>query len=220
MQQNLHPITVVQHDLITFFIRRGFQVRLFNEIRTLEEEFESVKIYKENPVRDQTRTFYIDETHVLQAHISALRATVEKCGQGRYLIPGRIYRVNREDSSHNYISHQMEGCIVQSKADIMYFHNLMKEAFCQLGFAKEQLRCTTDFTIFTSPTLQYYFRCNLCGGKGCKMCKGKGIIAYAAGGIQENSYRNGRGNISFCISVDRLAMLKYYLIDARKLYLE
>ncbi len=218
MNEILHPVTVVLDELIEFFSKMNFQLKSYTEVRTLSEEFESVQIYKENPVRDKGRTFYIDEEHVLQAHTSALRNTVEKCGAGKYLVPGRIYRVNREDPSHNYISHQLEGCIVGGMCNMLEFHIMMCDAFFSLGFTQEQLCYTNDFTIFTSPTIQYYYKCYLCRGKGCSLCKEKGMLAYAAGGIQNDTVTEKGANLSFCISLDRLAMLKYKLQDARILY--
>lgn len=217
----LHPITETLNDLIKSFTSEGFSIEMFPEIRTDEEEFESVGIYKENPVRDYGRTIYIDDQHVLQAHLTSIRDTVKNKNKfGKYVIPGRIYRVNREDLTHNYISHQLEGIIFGVQYSLADFNDLMERTFINMDFPRDTLISTTDFTIFTSPTIQYYYECYQCHGKGCKLCSNKGKICYAAGGLEYNSWdkENNCGNISFCISVDRLAMLRYQIPDARLLY--
>lgn len=219
MHPNLHPVTITKNMLLNYFVNNGFKLKQFGEIRTLEEEFESVRIIKNNPVRDYGRTFYLDDEHVLQAHMTAIRDHIKKCGDGKYIIPGRVYRVNREKSIRNIIFHQMEGYISEKNFTLNQMNELINNAYYNLGLEPDSLLHTFDFTKFTSPTIQYYYRCHICNGKGCEVCEQKGTICFAAGGVESESWDETKSvNLSFCLSIDRLAMVKFGFDNMRNLY--
>lgn len=215
----IHPVTETIHQLISFFIERGYKLKLFSEIRTIEDEFDVVNIRKENPVRDYSRTFYLDDNHVLQGHMTAIRDSMKKNGIGKYISPGRIYRVNREDTSHTIISHQFEGCVVGIPYSMKDYHTMMCSCFSYLGIDSTNVIMTNDFTVFSSPTIQYYLICHNCKGSGCNYCSQKGYISIAAGGGESRTWNANVGmNTSFCISVDRIVAHKLNLPDTRLLY--
>lgn len=215
-----HPVDVTYDVLVKYFVGNGFQLKLFNEIRTVEEEFESVGIYKDNPVRDFDRTFYLDDEHVLQAHMTSIREMVKTNKSGKYIIPGRIYRYNDEKSIRTTIAHQIEGCVFGELYSLNEMNNLIRGAFLSVGLKENELVQGSDFTRFTSPTIQYYYKCHFCKGVGCKICEYKGVLCFAAGGCESESWDSAlkATNISFCLSVDRLAMRKYKIADMRKIY--
>lgn len=215
----VHPITETTHQLICYFVKRGYQLKLFSEVRTVEDEFDSVYIRKENPVRDYSRTFYLDDNHVLQGHMTAIRESMKKNGIGKFISPGRIYRVNREDTSHTIISHQFEGCVIGIPYSMKDFHSLMCDCLFSLGIKSPSIIMSNDFTVFSSPTIQYYLICHNCYGNGCRYCSHKGYITIAAGGGESRTWNSNCGmNISFCISVDRIVSFKLGLPDTRYLY--
>jgi phenylalanyl-tRNA synthetase alpha chain len=222
---NLHPISIINDEMIDFFISHGYKLFLTNEIRSVEEEYESVAIAAENPVRDFSRTFYVNEENVLQGHLSSLRKGIIDSTSTQenysYIVPGRIYRVIKPDCSHNIISHQLEGIASMHNISIAAFTELIKKLFTTICGDEQSFIFTPDFTIFTSPTIQFYYKCYQCGGSGCELCQGKGKNIFGAGGIMANSYNSTKkiSNLSFCMSVDRLAMFKYRIKDARDLYL-
>ena len=118
------------------------------------------------------------------------------------------------------MSHQLEGYVSDDSYTFKGINALINDSCRSLEIDEKLLCHTVDFTRFTSPTIQYYCKCHICGGKGCELCEEKGTICFAAAGVESESGDETKRKIqlSFCLSVDRLAMIKYKYNDMRRLY--
>lgn len=218
MKGKEHPIFETLEKIMEYFlIEKKYDLKIpSSEIKSLAQSFDSAGISVENPVRDKGRSFYINEDRILLGHLTGIREELIDSNQKPFSVvaPGRVYRVVKENATHSIVSHQIEGIIAQEDVSISYFIKEMQTLYRYLF--NENSRYTPDFTVFTSPTVQFYLPCWVCNGVGCACCYHRGELTWCAGGlfIDKNSHKY----ISFCVSLDRLAMKRHGLKDCRNMY--
>jgi len=223
---SLHPITIVQRELEEIFSSMGFAVEDYNEVVTEYQNFEAVNVPKNHPARDMQDTYYLDNGELLKTQTSAaqnyiLRKSGAPC---RAIFPGRCFRNEALDASHENTFFQMEGMMVDkdiSVANLIYFMETMLSEVFQTDIT---VRLRPGFFPFTEPSFELDIQCPFCGGKGCATCKHGGWIELCPcgmihpnvlkmGGVDPDKYTG----FAFGLGLTRLAMMKFDINDIRVL---
>ena len=223
---SLHPITIVQNKVIDIFLSMGFTVEDGNEIETEYNNFEAVNVPKNHPARDMQDTFYLDNGQVLKTHTSAAQNRImRKYGAPlKAIFPGRCFRNEELDASHENTFFQIEGMMIDENVSISNLIYFMKEMLTNV-FGKEiNVRLRPGFFPFVEPGFELDISCPYCGGKGCRVCKQGGWIELCPcgmihpnvlkmGGIDPEKY-NG---FAFGLGFSRLAMMNFDITEIRLL---
>ena len=223
---SLHPVTIIQNRLIEIFRSMGFNVEDGNEIETEYNNFEAVNVPKNHPARDMQDTFYLDNGQLLKTHTSAIQNKImRKYGAPlKAIFPGRCFRNEELDASHENTFFQMEGMMIDKNVSISNLIYFMKTMLTQV-FAKEvDVRLRPGFFPFVEPGFELDCSCPYCGGKGCRVCKNGGWIELCpCGMIHPNVLRMGGINpdeyqgFAFGLGLSRLVMMTYGFNDIRYL---
>ncbi len=223
---SLHPITILQNRLIDIFLSMGFTVEDGNEIETEYNNFEAVNIPKNHPARDMQDTFYLENGQVLKTHTSAAQNRImRKYGAPlKAIFPGRCFRNEELDASHENTFFQIEGMMIDkdvSVANLIYF----MEEMLKNVFQKEiKVRLRPGFFPFVEPGFELDISCPYCDGRGCRVCKHGGWIELCPcgmihpevlkmGGIDPEEYQG----FAFGLGFSRLAMMTYDITEIRLL---
>ncbi len=222
-----HPLTLVQRDMEEIFIGMGFSIAEGPEVEYDYYNFQALNIPENHPARDTQDTFYITDKILLRSQTSPVQARVMEQQKPpiRIISPGRVYRSDAMDATHSPLFHQMEGLVVD-KGITMGDLKGMLETFAKTEFGEEtRIRFRPHHFPFTEPSAEVDISCFMCGGKGCRLCKGEGWIEIlGAGMVHPNVLRNCGidpevySGFAFGMGVERIAMLKYHIDDIRHFY--
>ncbi len=223
---SLHPISIIQNEVIDIFLSMGFTVEDGNEIETEYNNFEAVNVPKNHPARDMQDTFYLDNGQVLKTHTSAAQNRImRKYGAPlKAIFPGRCFRNEELDASHENTFFQIEGMMIDkdvSVANLIYF---MKEMLTHVFKKEINVRLRPGFFPFVEPGFELDISCPYCDGKGCRVCKHGGWIELCpCGMIHPNVLRMGGidpdkcQGFAFGLGFSRLAMMTYDITEIRLL---
>lgn len=223
---SLHPITIVQRELEEIFSSMGFAVEDFSEVTTEFNNFEGVNIPKHHPARDMQDTYYLDNGEVLKTHTSAAQNTIlRKYGAPcKAIFPGRCFRNEALDASHETTFFQMEGMMVDKNISISNLIYFMETMLSEVFKKNITVRLRPGFFPFVEPGFELDIQCPFCGGKGCPTCKHGGWIELCpCGMIHPNVLRLGGVDpeeytgFAFGLGLTRLAMMKFDIHDIRVL---
>lgn len=221
---SLHPITIVQKELEEIFQSMGFTVEDGNEVETEYNNFEAVNVPKHHPARDMQDTFWLENGQLLKTQTSAAQNKImRKYGAPlKAIFPGRCFRNEELDASHENTFFQMEGMMIDrdvSIANLIYF---MKTLLSEIFKKDVEVRLRPGFFPFVEPGFELDIKCIYCGGKGCKVCKHGGWIELCpCGMIHPNVLKMGEidpekySGFAFGLGLSRLAMMKYGINDLR-----
>ena len=204
----------------------GFTVEDYKEIVTDYECFEALNIPKHLPARDMQDTYYLDNGQLLKTHTSAAQnAIMRKYGAPlRAIFPGRCFRNESTDASHENTFFQMEGIMIDKDISISNLIYFMKTMLSKVFKQDVNVRLRPGFFPFVEPGFELDISCHICGGKGCSTCHGSGWIELCpCGMIHPNVLRDGGidpeayTGFAFGLGLTRLAMMRYGLKDIRDL---
>jgi phenylalanyl-tRNA synthetase alpha chain len=225
----LHPITIVQKQVEEVFKTMGFIIEDGLEIQTEYNNFEAVNIPKNHPARDMTDTFYLDNGQLLKTHTSAAQnAIMRKYGAPKpgetlkVLFPGRCFRNENIDASHENTFFQLEGMMIGEDISISNLIYFMKVLLTEVFQREVKVRLRPGFFPFVEPGFELDINCAICGGSGCPTCKNSGWVellpcgmihpnVLTMGGIDTEKYTG----FAFGLGLTRLAMMKYGIKDIR-----
>ena len=225
-----HPISLVRNQIVDIFTRLGYTVAEGPEIEDDWHVFSALNFPPEHPARDMQDTFFISKSPdiLLRTHTSSIQVrTMERSKPPiRVICPGRVFRNEAISYRAHCIFHQVEGLFIDenvSFADlqqsILYF---AKEMFGE----KARIRMRPSYFPFTEPSAEVDVSCNLCGGKGCNVCKHTGWLEIMGCGMVDPNVLEASGidsgkysGFAFGMGVERISMLKYGVKDLR-LYFE
>ena len=225
-QGSYHPITVVQRQLEEIFSSMGFTIEDYPEIVTDYECFEAVNVPKDHPARDMQDTFWLDNGQLLKTQTSAAQnAIMRKYGAPlRAIFPGRCFRNEATDASHENTFFQMEGMMIDKNISISNLIYFMKTMLSEVFERDIQVRLRPGFFPFVEPGFELDISCLICGGEGCPTCKHSGWLELCpCGMIHPNVLREGGidpdeyTGFAFGLGLTRLAMMKYGIKDIRDL---
>ena len=231
-----HPISIVKNQIVDIFSRLGYTVAEGPEIEDDWHVFSALNFPLSHPARDMQDTFFVEKQSnepnvkdlLLRTHTSSIqvRAMDHQKPPIRIVCPGRVFRNEAISYRAHCIFHQVEGLYIDENVS---FADL-KQAL--LYFAKEmfgessKIRLRPSYFPFTEPSGEVDVSCNLCGGKGCAVCKGTGWLEIMGCGMVDPNVLEACGidskkysGFAFGMGVERIAMLKYGVKDLR-LYFE
>jgi len=220
------PITLVQRQLEEIFSSMGFIVEDFKEVVTDYECFEAVNIPKDHPARDMQDTYYLENGQLLKTHTSAAQNFIlQKYGAPvRAIFPGRCFRNEATDASHETTFFQMEGIMVDKNISISNLIYFMKTMLSQVFEREVKVRLRPGFFPFVEPGFELDINCLICGGEGCSTCHHSGWVELCPcgmihpnvlkmGGVDPEEYTG----FAFGLGLTRLVMMKYGVKDIRDL---
>lgn len=224
---HLHPITQVRREIESIFQLMGFAVVEGPEVEDTWHNFDSLNIPEGHPARDALslgKTFYLRKNLVLRSHTSPAQTRyMKKLGAPlRIVIPGRVYRYERTDASHETNFYQIEGLMLDENISVANLKGVL-ERFLQEFFKKKvEIRLRPSYFPFTEPSFEIDMNCTVCSGEGCPACKKTGWVEIlGAGMVHPNVIENGGldsekwKGFAFGMSIDRLTMMKYKINDIR-----
>lgn len=223
---SLHPVTIVANEVTTILKRMGFTVVSGPEMESDYYNFEALNIPKDHPARDMQDTFYLDNGMLLRTQTSDNQVhAMENYGAPlRVCAPGRTFRNEDLDASHENTFFQLEGMVIDKGISIGHLKNVMQQVLSEVLKQEIDVRLRPGFFPFTEPSYEMDVTCTICGGKGCATCKNSGWIELIPGGmVHPNVLRAGGidpevyNGFAFGIGLTRLAMMKYKISDIRVL---
>jgi len=223
---SLHPRTILQKQVEETFVSMGFIIEDGNEVETEYNNFDAVNVPASHPARDTQDTFWLSNGEVLKTQTSAaqnriLRTYGPKC---RVLFPGRCFRNEDLDASHENTFFQIEGVVVDENVSVSNLIYFMKEMLKGVFKKDINVRLRPGFFPFTEPSFELDASCPFCGGRGCSTCKGSGWLELCpCGMIHPNVLREAGvdtekyNGFAFGLGFDRLVMIRTGLSDIRYL---
>lgn len=221
---SLHPITIVQKEVEEIFESMGFTVEDGNEVETEYNNFEAVNVPKHHPARDMQDTFWLENGQLLKTQTSAAQNRImKKYGTPlKAIFPGRCFRNEELDASHENTFFQMEGMMIDKDVSIANLIYFMKTLLSEIFKKDVDVRLRPGYFPFVEPGFELDIKCLYCGGKGCKVCKHGGWIELCpCGMIHPNVLKMGgidpeeNSGFAFGLGLSRLAMMKYGINDLR-----
>ena len=223
---SLHPVTIVAKEVTDILKRMGFTIVSGPEMESEYYNFEALNIPKDHPARDMQDTYYLDNGMLLRTQTSDNQIhAMEKYGAPlRICAPGRTFRNEDVDASHENTFFQLEGMVIDKDISIENLMYVMKCVLREVFHKEVEVRLRPGFFPFTEPSYELDCSCLICGGKGCPTCKNSGWIELIPGGmVHPNVLRAGGidpevyNGFAFGIGLTRLAMMKYKISDIRVL---
>jgi phenylalanyl-tRNA synthetase alpha chain len=221
-----HPVTAVQWEIERAFERLGFTVEAGPEMESEYNNFEALNIPATHPARDMQDTFWTKRGMVLRTHTSPVQfRAMKKFGAPlRIIAPGRCFRQETVDASHETTFHQVEGLVIDVGISIPNLIAMAKTLLTEVMKREVELRVRPGYFPFVEPGIEIDMNCQICGGKGCATCSQSGWIeilpagmvhpnVLVAGGIDTEKYTG----FAFGLGLTRLAMMKYGIRDIRVL---
>lgn len=220
----LHPITLVQLELQQIFQGMGFIVLQGPDIETDYYCFESLNIPGDHPARDMQDTFWLENGMVLKTHTSANQVrTLERFGAPvRAIFPGRCFRYEAIDPSHENTFYQCEGLVVDKEISVADLIGVMKTLLGEVFQRDVKVRLRPGFFPFVEPGFELDLNCLICGGKGCSTCGDGWIELIPCGLVHPRVLEYGKidpneySGFAFGLGLTRLAMMKYGVRDIRQ----
>lgn len=226
-----HPLTMVTRDIVTAFRTMGYDVVEGPEVEWEKYNFEMLNIPAEHPARDVWDTFYVRTSDgvlpgkmLLRTHTSPMQVRVMERRRPpiRVVVPGRAYRYEATDATHESEFYQIEGLAVDEHLTFADLKGTLT-AFAHAIFGPERrTRFRVDFFPFVEPGAEMAIDCHVCHGEGCRLCKNSGWIEIMGAGMVHPKVLEGVGydpsrysGFAFGMGPERVAMLKYGIDDIR-----
>ena len=223
----LHPITKVLDEVKNIFLGMGFSIAEGPDVELDYYNFEALNIPKEHPARDTQDTFYVSDNVVLRTQTSPMQIRVMEHAKPpiRIIAPGRVYRSDAVDATHSPVFHQIEGLVVDKGITMADLKGTL-EQFIQSLYGKDaKIRLRPHHFPFTEPSAEVDVSCFVCGGKGCRVCKGEGFIEILGAGMVHpdvlrrcNIDPNEYSGFAFGLGLERIVMRRMNIDDMRNLY--
>lgn len=223
---SLHPITIVQHKIEDVFKSMGFVVEEVNEIETEFNNFEAVNVPKHHPARDMQDTFFLSNGQILSTHTSSSQNRVmKKYGAPlKVIFPGRCFRNEELDASHENTFFQVEGMMIDENITVSNLIYFMREMLSKIFKKDVNVRLRPGYFPFVEPGFELDISCPYCNAEGCRVCKHTGWIELCPcgmihpkvlelGGIDTSKYQG----FAFGMGLSRLVMMTYGIDDIRVL---
>jgi phenylalanyl-tRNA synthetase alpha chain len=224
---HLHPITLLRNRIEDIFVSMGYTVVDGPEIETSFYNFDALNIPPGHPARDSADTFYVGEELALRSQTSTMQihAMQRMTPPLRVIAPGRVFRRDTPDPTHNPMFFQLEGLTIDRNITLADLKGTLQK-FVQLMYgANIVTRFRPSYFPFTEPSAEVDFRCYICEGKGCRVCKESGWVELGGSGmvhpnvlkavnIDPEEYQG----FAFGLGIDRMAARMYDLDDIRLLY--
>jgi phenylalanyl-tRNA synthetase alpha chain len=221
---SLHPITQIQWEIEDLFRSMGFSVLEGPEVETEYHNFDALNIPPDHPARDMQDTFWLDGGNLLRTHTSPVQVRgMETLGPPlRMIAPGRVFRNESVDASHEHTFYQLEGMMIDRNVSVGNLIYFMKTLLTAIFRRDVTVRLRPGFFPFVEPGFELDIRCLICGGCGCPVCKHSGWVELLPCGLVNPHVLRMSGidpaewnGFAFGLGLTRLAMMRYGIDDIR-----
>jgi len=223
---NLNPSTIVQYEIEKTFAKMGFIVYDGPQLESDYYNFTALNTPADHPARDAQDTFWLEGKNLLRTQTSNLQVRMlEKHGAPfRGIFPGRVFRSEATDASHEHTFYQMEGLMVDKGINIGNLIATMKALLSAVFNTEVDVRLRPGFFPFVEPGFELDIKCFICEGQGCSVCKQSGWVELMpCGMVHPEVLKYGKvdpdeySGFAFGLGLTRIAMMKYRIDDIRLL---
>ena len=209
-----HPISITINKITSILSSYGFASVSGIEIEDEFHNFEALNIPDTHPARDMHDTFYVSDNKLLRTHTSSvqIRSMLSNKAPLKIMTPGKVYRCD-SDPTHSPMFHQIEGLYVDKNVNFCHLKGVLIN-FIKEFFGKDmEIRFRPSYFPFTEPSAELDIK-----------FKGKWLEVLGCGMVHPNVLSNVKINtkqysgFAFGLGVERLAMLKYDIVDLRMFY--
>ena len=224
---HLHPITLLRERIEDIFVSLGYAIEDGREIETDFYNFDALNIPENHPARASQDTFYTTDGFALRSQTSTVQihAMQRRGAPVRMIAPGRVFRRDTPDPTHNPMFFQVEGLCVDRGISMAHLKGTVAEFLRRMFGPKTVTRFRPSYFPFTEPSAEFDFSCFKCGGAGCRICKNSGWIELGGSGMVHPNVLRVSGidpeefsGFAFGLGIDRMAALMYNLDDIRLLF--
>lgn len=223
-----HPLTLTLERIKEIFMQLGFTVAEGPEVEQDYFNFELLNLPKDHPARDMQDSFYITEEILLRTHTSPIQARTMQAANPndpiKIIAPGKVYRRDY-DATHSPMFTQVEGLLIDKNISFADLKGTLELFIHQMFGDEVGVRFRPSFFPFTEPSAEVDISCVICGGKGCRVCKGTGWLEILGSGMVHPNVLKMNGfdpekvsGFAFGMGVERIAMLLYGIDDLRLFY--
>lgn len=223
---SLHPITQIQAEIEELFISMGFAVLDGPEVETEHNNFDALNIPPDHPARDMQDTFWVGAGQLLRTHTSPVQVRgMQRLGPPlRMIAPGRVFRNEEVDASHEHTFYQLEGMMVDRDVSVAHLIYFMKTLLSAVFKREVTVRLRPGYFPFVEPGFELDIQCLICGGSGCPVCKQSGWVELLPCGLSHPNVLKLSGidpevwnGFAFGLGLTRLVMMRYAIDDIRLL---
>ncbi|MEN8252439.1 MAG: phenylalanine--tRNA ligase subunit alpha [Patescibacteria group bacterium] len=231
-QGNLHRLSTVQRDIEDIFNSMGFDIADGPDIESESYNFDAINMPDDHPGRDMQDTFWISREEGRKKGTGTVMRTQTSGVQVRYMekhkppfrmiVPGRVFRNEATDASHEHTFHQFEALVVGEDVSVANFLYIAETFFSEFFGQEIKARVRPSYFPFVEPGFEFDISCTNCGGKGCSTCSRTGWIEVGgAGMVHQNVFeaagydRDKYQGFAWGFGLERLAMMKYKINDIR-----
>ncbi|MBM4398632.1 MAG: phenylalanine--tRNA ligase subunit alpha [Deltaproteobacteria bacterium] len=220
----LHPLTIVTEEIVDLFERMGFHVLDYPEAESEFFNFDGLNIPGDHPARDMQDTFYLADGNLMRTHTSPgqVRSMRDLDPPYRAIFPGRVYRCEATDASHEHTFYQVEGIMIDRHVSVAHMLHSMMSLLEGVFRRKVEVRLRPGYFPFVEPGFELDLRCTVCEGAGCPVCKRSGWVellpcglvhpnVIRAGGLDPGEWEGW----AFGLGLSRLVMMRYRIDDIR-----
>lgn len=244
---HFHPITILTDKISQIFTEMGFDVADGPELESEWNNFDALNVPRNHPSRDMQDTFWLKKEkgedrlgrpmgYVLRTHTSSVQIremgkwaqlsdSEKKVSPLAIVVPGKVFRNEATDATHEAQFHQVEGLLVGEGVSLANLKAVLETFFSKLFEKNTTIRMRSSFFPFVEPGVEFDMQCFKCSGSGCNVCKQTGWIEIGGAGMVHPNVLNNCGinnrdyqGFAFGCGMDRLAMLKWGIDDVRLLY--
>ncbi len=220
----IHPLSQIQYEVEDIFLNMGFQIMDGPEVELDEYNFGKLNFTDDHPARDMQDTFWTVEGFLLRTHTSSVQVRAMEVLKPPFkiIVPGRVFRYEETDASHENTFYQLEGMMIDKEVSTANLIYIMK-TFLSTFFEKDVIvRLRPGYFPFVEPGFELDIQCLICSGKGCSVCKYSGWVELLPCGlIHPNVLKSGNVDpekwtgFAFGMGLSRLVMMRHSIEDIR-----
>ena len=223
---HIHPISLMQKKLEDVFAQMGFNIFDGPQLEEDFYNFEALNFSEDHPAKDMQDTFYSTHEKLLRTHTSSvqIRVLLNHPPPIRMIAPGRVFRNEEVDASHDHTFYQIEGMVINKRVNVSNLLFLMKTLLEQVFSSGVDIRLRPGYFPFVEPGFELDMKCLICEGSGCSTCKKTGWIEILPCGIVHPNViqacglnKNEWQGIAFGLGLNRLVMMNHGIEDIRYL---
>lgn len=228
-EMHTHPITGLIREINSIFHEMGFEFAEGPEIETEHYNFDALNVPPNHPARDMQDTFWVKSQNrlVMRTHTSPVQVRYMESHEPpfRIIVPGKVFRNEATDATHEAQFYQLEGLMVGKDITLGTLKSVLDTFLKKLVGKDIQTRFRPSYFPFVEPGVEVDMSCFKCEGKGCSICKQTGWIEIMGAGMVHPNVLQNAGidsrvwqGFAFGAGIDRIAMLAYGIDDVRLFY--
>ena len=229
---SLHPLTQTLRSIRQIFAPLGFRAVSGPEVEWDRYNFELLNIPADHPARDMWDTFHIRDDErpgeiLLRTHTSPVQARImeQVSPPVRMIVPGKVYRYEDRDASHEAELMQVEGLAIDEHITMADLRGTLAHFIRAMFGADRDHRLRASYFPFTEPSVEVDVSCHVCEGTGCSLCSNSGWIEILGAGMVHPTVLINVGydpeqyqGFAFGMGVERITMVKLGVTDIRDFY--